>query len=173
MNTKLATELQRMADEDQKAVRRRQQKGIVNTRILRTNTKKIKEVIAHYGWPVIPLVGKEGSKNAWLIVQHADDDLRFQKKCLQLMLAAYKKNPKNITPMQIAFLTDRIRVNEKKLQKFGTQFYTNKKGVFTYWPIRDIRNVDERRSVYGIEPLAEYIKATKSFKPVPVKRILK
>ena len=172
MNTKLAIELQKMVDGDQKAVKRRQQNGVVDMRILKKNTKKIKEMIAHYGWPTVSLVGKEGGRNAWLIVQHAND-LRFQRKCLQLMLTAYKEKPEDITPMQIAFLTDRIRVNEKKPQKFGTQFYTNKKGEFTYWPIRDIKNVDKRRAQYGIEPLVEYIEAAKSFRPAPIKKILK
>lgn len=169
MNTKLATELQKMTNEDQQAVRKRQKNGVVNTRVLKINTGKMKEVVARYGWPTVSLVGKEGSRNAWLLVQHADHDLHFQEKCLALMSAAIKANPRDITPMHIAFLTDRIRVNEKKPQKFGTQFYTNKRGEFTYWPIRDIKNVNKRRAIYGIEPLAEYIKDAKSFRPAPIK----
>ncbi len=161
-----------MVDLDQKAVQKRQQKGVVNKRILKINTEKIKEIVTRYGWPTNSLVGTDGSKNAWLIVQHADDDLRFQKKCLRLMLSAYKKDPKDITLMHIAFLTDRILTNENKSQKFGTQFYTNKKGKFTYWPIRDIRNVNGRRAKYNIGPLAEYINSAKSFKLVPIKKIL-
>lgn len=173
MNTKLASELQKMIDEDQRAVQKRQKKGVVNMRILKVNTKKLKEIVVRNGWPSVSFVGKEGSKNAWLLVQHADEDVSFQKKCLKLMQAEFKKNPENIAPMHIAFLMDRIRVNEKKPQKFGTQFYTNKKGEFTYWPIRDIRNVDKRRAEYGIEKLAEYIKDAKSFHLAPVKKILK
>jgi hypothetical protein len=173
MNTKLTSELQKMVTADQKAVSKRQKQGVVNMRLLKSNTERIKEIVASHGWPSVSLVGKEGSKNAWLIVQHADRTLSFQKKCLRLMQDQHKKNPKDIIPMHIAFLTDRIRVNENKLQKFGTQFYTNKKGEFTYWPIRDIRHVDERRAVYGIEPLAEYIEDAKSFRPAPIKRIIR
>lgn len=173
MNTKLAIVLQKMVNEDQKAVKTRQKKGVVNTRVLKINTERMKEIVVRYGWPTISLVGIKGSKNAWLIVQHADDNLRFQKRCLKLMLEAHKKNPKDIIPMQIAFLTDRIYVNEKKPQKFGTQFYTNRKGEFTYWPVRDMRNVDKRREAYDIEPLAEYLKAAKSFITAPIKRVLK
>lgn len=172
MNNKLITKLQRMAKQDQKVVRKRQKKGVVNIRVLKINTKKMKQVVARYGWPTISLASKEGSRNAWLIVQHTDE-LRFQKQCLRLMLVAYKKNPEDVIPMQIAFLADRILVNEKKPQKFGTQFYINKKGVFTHWPIRDIRNIDERRAAYGIEPLAEYIKVAKLFTPAPIKKIIK
>lgn len=172
MDKKLAATLQKMINEDQKAVRARQKRGVVNIHVLKTNTKKIKEIIAHYGWPTISLVGEKGSKNAWLLVQHADHDLRFQKKCLSLMLGVAKKNRKDMVLMHIAFLIDRIRVNEKKPQKFGTQFYTNKKGKFTYWPIQDIQNVDKRRAMYGIEPFAEYTKAAKSFKPASIKKII-
>ncbi len=141
-------------------------------RVLKSNTKKMKEIVVRYGWPTISLAGKEGSKNAWLIVQHANE-VRFQKKCLALMQKAYEKNPKGIIPMHIAFLTDRILVNEQKPQKFGTQFYTNKKGEFIFWPVRDIRNVDKRRAAYGIEPFAEYVKAAKSFTPAPIKKIVR
>lgn len=89
------------------------------------------------------------------------------------MQEQYKKNSKDIAPMHIAFLTDRIYINEKKPQKFGTQFYTNKRGEFTYWPIRDIKNVDKRRAAFGVEPLAEYIEAAKSFKLAPIKKIIR
>ena len=173
MNTKLTKELQKMVDVDQKAVQKRQREGVVDMQILKTNTKRMKEIVTEYGWPTISLVGEEGSKNAWLLVQHADKYVPFQKKCLQLMLAEYKKDPENVLRAHIAFLFDRIRVNAKKPQKFGTQFYTNKKGEFTYWPIRDLRNVDKRRASYGIEPLAEYLEAARSFRPAPIKKILK
>lgn len=173
MNTKLASEIQKMVNADQKAVSKRQKNGVVNERLLKFNTERVKEIVASYGWPAVSLVGKEGVKNTWLLVQHADRALSFQKKCLQMMQDQHKKNPKDIIPMHIAFLTDRIYVNEKKPQKFGTQFYTNKKGEFTYWPIRDIRHVDERRALYGIEPLAEYIEAAKLFKPAPIKKIIR
>jgi len=132
----------------------------------------MREIITEHGWPLVSLVGTEGAKNAWLLVQHADSDVALQKKCLRLMETHFKTDRTEINPMHIAFLTDRIQVNMKKPQKFGTQFYTNKKGDFTYWPIRDIKNVNKRRAEFNIEPLEEYIEAAKSFAPVPIRKTL-
>lgn len=170
INTKLVIRLRKMVREDQKAVKKRQKSGEANIPLLKKNAEEMKKIVRNYGWPTVSLVGKEGARNAWLLVQHADLDTAFQRKCLRLMLSARKKKSKEVALMHIAFLTDRILVNQKKPQKFGTQFYTNKKREFTYWPIRDIRNVDKRRALYGIEPLAEYIKAAKSYKLIPLKK---
>jgi len=173
MNKNLAKQINKMAEIDQEAVRKRQIFGIVNKRLISENTKKMKEIVSRYGWPTISLVGKKASKNAWLLVQHADDDLTFQQKCLTFMKKIYQKNPKEIYPQHIAFLTDRILVNKGKKQLFGTQFYTNKKGVFTHYPIKDIKNVDKRRKAYGIPPLEEYIKAARLHKSAPIKKVIK
>lgn len=172
MDKRLEKLLRFLVELDQKAVKNRQEKGVVNKRVLKANTKKLKEIIKTYGWPTISLVGKDGAKNAWLLVQHSDDDLPFQKRCLRLISGIQRHNPREINSSQIAFLIDRIKVNEKKPQRFGTQFYTNKKGKFTYWPIRDIKNVDKRRALYGIEPLSIYVKAARSFNLVPIKKII-
>ncbi|OGZ96396.1 MAG: hypothetical protein A2679_00040 [Candidatus Sungbacteria bacterium RIFCSPHIGHO2_01_FULL_54_26] len=94
------------------------------------NTERLKKIIAKYGWPTIDLVGEKASRNAWLIIQHADHNVRFQKKCLALMQEIYQRNPHIISRENIAFLTDRILVNTKRAQLFGTQFYVNKKGIY-------------------------------------------
>lgn len=54
--------------------------GIWDKKIDKKNTLKIKKIIERYDWPTINLVGKKASKNAWLLVQHADHDVKFQKK---------------------------------------------------------------------------------------------
>ena len=40
----------------------------------RRNIAWMKEVVAKHGWPGKSLVGFVGAQNAWLLVQHADDD---------------------------------------------------------------------------------------------------
>ncbi|WP_431241191.1 DUF6624 domain-containing protein [Flavobacterium sp. P21] len=47
------------------------------------NLTQAKEIIKKYGWPKISEIGKDGSNNLWLIVQHADQDIFFKKsfKC--------------------------------------------------------------------------------------------
>ncbi len=123
------------------------------------NTQKMKAIVEQIGWPTISKVGKEQSKNAWLIVQHADDDVEFQKKCLALM----KAEPEGEVELHdVAYLEDRVRVNSKEGQVYGTQFQetrdvSNQK-VVSYEPkaIEDEVNVNKRRASIGLEPLEEY-----------------
>lgn len=42
----------------------------------------MKKIVKKHGWPGISLVGKKASVGAWLLAQHADRDLRFQKNVL-------------------------------------------------------------------------------------------
>lgn len=43
----------------------------------------MKEIIAIYGWPTATLVSDKGNYYAWLIVQHADHDIKSQKMILK------------------------------------------------------------------------------------------
>jgi hypothetical protein len=124
------------------------------------NTKKMKHIISQIGWPTVSKVGKEPSHNAWLLVQHADHDLDFQKECLALMQEA----PKGEVDLgDVAYLEDRIRVNTNQKQIYGTQFQetmggVNNKEVLAYRPkpIEDEDHVNERRALIGLEALEEY-----------------
>lgn len=116
----------------------------------------MKKIISQYGWPGKSLVGKNGAQAAWLLVQHSDNDLKFQKKCLSLIKKIADK--KEVELPLIAYLTDRVLKNSNKPQLFGTQFYFNKKKVFTFWPIRDKKNLDKRRKIYRLPPFKEYKK---------------
>jgi len=52
------------------------------------NTERLKQIVAEHGWPGRSLVGEDGADAAWLLAQHADRDLAFQKQCLDLLRAA-------------------------------------------------------------------------------------
>lgn len=118
------------------------------------NTNKMKRIIAEYGWPTIGLVGKKASHAAWLLVQHADHDLEFQKRCLELM-----KQTNDVKADNIAFLTDRILVSSNKPQKYGTQFEKDKKHSEKWIPspIEDVSIVDQLRKEAGMQSLQENI----------------
>ena len=60
------------------------------------NLSELKGVIKNYGWPTVPLVGSRASNAAWLLVQHADSDLEFQKHCLRNGLMSWIVLNKNI-----------------------------------------------------------------------------
>ena len=158
-----------MARVDRVAIKRVRKTLVFDDRVQRVNTTRLKKIVEKYGWPSIDLVGKRASRNAWLIVQHADHDLRFQKKCLKLIKEKYLRDPQAISPENIAFLTDRTLINTKRKQLFGTQFYIDKKDKFTYRPIKDFKNLDRRRKEYGIPPFKKYMDAIKSMKPLRIK----
>lgn len=118
------------------------------------NTKWLKGVIEKYGWPTAKLVGKDGASAAWLLVQHADAEPKFQRRCLDLMA----KLPKaEVSQTNLAYLTDRVLLAEGKKQLYATQF-TLVDGKWKPRPLEDEENVDKRRAEAGLPPMAEYIK---------------
>lgn len=155
-----------MATDDQMMRKVFERTGVWNKKVDREHTKKMKKIIARYGWPTIPLVGRKAGRAAWLLVQHADHDLAFQKKCLKVMKNLYNRDPNSVAKEHLAYLTDRILVNERKKQLFGTQFYLDRHSKFRPRPIRDPRHLNERRKEYGLGSFKEYLKSAKSYKPV-------
>lgn len=118
------------------------------------NTKWLQEVIDKHGWPTHSLVGKSGANAAWLLVQHADKNPKFQRVCLDLM----KKLPKEeISQKNLAYLTDRVLLAEGRKQIYGTQF-TTVDGKLVPRPLEDEANVDQRRAEVGLSSLEEYRK---------------
>jgi hypothetical protein len=123
-------------------------------KIDRENSKWSQQVFKEYGYPRISLVGKLATDGIWLMVQHADHDLPFQKKALQLMIRLQRKYPQEIRKKHIAYLTDRILYNEKKPLRFGLMYKTKGVEVFAL-PIRDAKYVNQRRKEYGITTTVE------------------
>ncbi|MBU2564028.1 hypothetical protein KKA23_00370 [Patescibacteria group bacterium] len=160
-NKKLANLIIKMANEDQKirfdALKAKNNKkaGLKILKIDKKNTTKAKEIIKRYNWPTFDFIGKRASKSFWLIIQHADLDVKFQDKCLKLLKKAVKK--KQAFPKTEAYLTDRVLVNLGKKQKFGTQFI-RKNNKLIPRAIIDKKNVNKRRKAYDLDTLEENIK---------------
>jgi hypothetical protein len=119
------------------------------------NTAWMKGVVDKHGWPGKSLVGTDGAQTAWLLVQHADQDRAFQKRCLPLLGGAVTKG--EASPEHLAYLTDRVKVADKEKQVYGTQFH-EVNGKMEPYPIEDEADVDQRRKEVGLPPLAEYRK---------------
>lgn len=156
INKLLQTKILKMMKIDQKLIKN-QDKNF--HKINKVHTNLMKKIIFQYGWPGKNLVNEDGTQGAWLLVQHSDHDLKFQKKCLSLIKDAANKG--EIELSYVAYLTDRVLKNSNKSQLFGTQFYLNKNKIFTHWPIRDKKNLNKRRKIYGLPPLKEYNKIMK------------
>ena len=153
---KIATEIDVMAKRDQnmrkKAVNNQGDSWDEN--IDKQNTARMKEIVMQIGWPNISKVGTKPSFNAWLLVQHADMDVEFQKHCLNLMK---QEHVGEVALRDIAYLEDRIRINNGQPQLYGTQFF-KKEGKFIPREIEDQENVDQRRKEMGLNTFAEGVK---------------
>ncbi len=124
------------------------------------NTARMHEIIDEYGWPTLSMVGDDGASAAWLLVQHADRDNEFQRRCLELMKPLVDGG--EVSAVDVAYLTDRMRMHEGKPQVYGTQFHRSN-GLWEPYPIEDPDRVDERRAALGLPTLAEYKKQLMRF----------
>ena len=117
------------------------------------NAARLRELIESHGWPTRVLVGEDGANAAWLILQHAIGDPALQRRGLVLMQEAEGE----VSRVHVAMLEDRIRVNEGRGQRYGTQFDWDRNGLLSPLPIEDADGVDRRRGEVGLPPLAEDI----------------
>lgn len=127
------------------------------------NQQWLAEEIDKNGWPGIYRAGEAGDNMAWLIVQHADNDTVFQKKCLEVLKLALLDNNTNIH--NIAYLEDRIRINTNKKQLYGTQFENVLKDGKTIdlvlKPTEDPVCLNKRRAYMNLAPVEEYLNASR------------
>lgn len=120
------------------------------------NQTKINLIFNNFGYLSYDKIGVETSNKFYISVQHADNNVEFQKKILKALKKEVKNN--NASKSNFAFLSDRIKVNEGKEQIFGTQISYRKNGqAFPKNGIKDSLNVDQLRKEYGLTPLKEYL----------------
>lgn len=159
-NIELKTEILSMALEDQTArfeiadfknVSEEEIKHI--SEIAARHNLRLKEIISVYGWPGTQLVGLEGENSFWLLVQHQDHDLEFQKQCLALLKEAVEKQDAQLR--HYAYLLDRVRKNENLPQVYGTQ-WDFKEGQISLYPVESPENLNQLRLEAGLNSIEEY-----------------
>jgi hypothetical protein len=117
------------------------------------NAERLASILSERGWPGEPRVGREGAKAAWMIVQHAIGRPAFQREALEALRHAAARG--EVPAMQPALLEDRIRTLEGRPQRYGTQFDWDESGELRPLPLEDPEELDERRSLVGLPPLAD------------------
>lgn len=120
------------------------------------NAARLDAILEAHGWPGRAFVGEDASEAAWLILQHAIGNPSLQKRGLALMREAAVAGDASV--VHVAMLEDRIRSNEGKGQRYGTQFDWDEEGLLSPLPIEDEPNVDKRRAEIGLAPLAEEVR---------------
>jgi hypothetical protein len=108
---------------------------------------RLQAITEEHGFPSISMVGKDGAHAAWLVVQHADHDLEFQKRVLSLVTAPAFAD--EAARADVAYLSDRVSLGERKPQRFGTQ-YASRDNV---WTLENKDMVNEWRAQFDLPPL--------------------
>lgn len=108
------------------------------------------------GWPGLAAVGPDGSGAAFMIAQHDIAAPALMRQNLELLRRAVAEG--DAEPTGLAYLEDRIRGFEGRLQCYGTQLGWDDAGTFGVWPaVEDFSTVDERRAKLGLSPLQDHL----------------
>ena len=122
----------------------------------RANTEWLKADVKDNGWPRLSREGPKMAEDAWLLIQHADHDVAFQREVLPLLEALLPS--KDVAPQAYALLYDRVATAEKRLQRYGTQGRCVGEATWEPWPVEDPDHLDERRAKVGLGSEADYKK---------------
>lgn len=123
------------------------------------NLVKVEQIISKYGYPGKSMVGEPANTAVFYVIQHAPSKIPTYYKLIK------RAGKAGELPLKyLAMMTDRMLMNEKKEQLYGTQVFmyminnpkTGKKEPFEYVvPIKDAKNVNKRRKAAGFDTTVE------------------
>jgi hypothetical protein len=122
------------------------------------NTVRIEQIIDHYGYPGVSLVGTPTNEVAFYIIQHS----KVISKYLPIVKKAAEENQLHFS--LYAMMLDRALMFQDKEQIYGTQGsgmsvknpVTGKWEDLTFiWPIKDPLGVNDRRKTAGFSQTIE------------------
>lgn len=117
---------------------------------------RLQKILSDYGYPGFDMVGKQGSRDFWLLVQHLDKWPVFQQKVLDAMEKQVLK--KNASSGDYAYLTDRVRLNTNRNQWYGTQVsYNTDSCQAIFRPTENPESLNKRRKNVGLDSIEEYL----------------
>ncbi|MEL6390105.1 MAG: DUF6624 domain-containing protein [Bacteroidota bacterium] len=121
--------------------------------IHRAHARRLGLIMSEHGYPTTDLVGREASKAAWLVIQHAISLPQFMKHSAELLQEAV--NLGRASPIDLAYLSDRIAILEGRSQLYGTQFDWDEDGLISPQSMDDVELVNERREQLGLNTVEE------------------
>lgn len=114
------------------------------------NARRLQELIAKKGFPVLSNAGEKGVRLSWLIIHHAISLPDFMRTCLTEMRLAAGQHDYILE--LLAYTEDRVAFFEGRPQLYGTNAdWIN--GELKRTPIEDIAKVDLRRKGMGLPPI--------------------
>ncbi len=120
----------------------------------RNNLIRLCGMIRQNGWPRKKTVGKDGLEAAFYLIRNSEGT-DLQREIFPVLAAASQRGliPKG----NFAALIDKLRIDSHGKQIFGTQIKIKDEIGYLY-PIENEVNVDKRRKLYELAPIAEFIK---------------
>jgi hypothetical protein len=102
------------------------------------------------------MVGEIGMRTVFIIIQHSDNDIAFQRSQFKNIEDAVKKG--DLEGQHFAMLYDRIKINAGQPQLYGTQFerIDVENFIAELAPVEDIGNLDKRRKELDMMPIEVY-----------------
>jgi hypothetical protein len=155
----LLAEIRKRADRDQQARREwleHQSNHLLGNEVYRidqNNVAWLRRLVGTAGLPNVAEVGELGVHLMFLLLQHASTAPDLQQKALPILIDRYKAG--ELPAADLARLIDRILVEQKKPQRFGTQF----DWLSGKFPLPDparVTEIDANRRELGLMPLADY-----------------
>ncbi len=122
----------------------------------RENANQLRLIIQDHGWPHEQKVGPEAAEAAWLIAQHSIGEPAFMRQCRNWLDEASQL--RLVPRWQFAYIDDRIRVFEGKLQRFGTQIDIKPTGAEVHG-LEDPSQVEAWRNEAGLGTLKKALAA--------------
>lgn len=114
------------------------------------NQLKLNNILSVHGWLGRSEVGGKANMAQFLIIQHADSLL--QLKALPLLRESVSKGES--AKRHLAYLEDRVRLNQNKPQRYGTQsLWDDSLQAYKLYTLEDSSMVNTWRNDMGLPPL--------------------
>ena len=109
MNKDYASILSTMMREDQQLILSIDENPKLFQRQNKKHIAQLRQILEEIKEPRISILGYNGALAAWLIVQHANYDVSFQRKYLNITKKLYRNNPDEVYKEGIAYLEPDFR----------------------------------------------------------------
>jgi hypothetical protein len=163
INDALRAELEAMAAEDQRIRAELLAEGVLfdgyhprMAEVHRRNAARLQAIFDTIGFPGRSIVGENGARAAWMILQHSIGSPAVMRRGLELVRDAVKAG--DAAPIELAMLEDRVRSYSGLPQRYGTQFDWDENGEMNPSPIENPAIVEDLRQEVGLPPLAEKLR---------------
>ncbi len=108
------------------------------------NVRRLREIIAQYGWPTVSMVGVRGATAAGMIALNPRNDPAFQSQVLALMEPLLQRD--EVPTMYYASLFDTVHTP----QRYGMKLACRNGLMTPEKPIEDPQHLEQRRAALGL-----------------------